>query len=346
MSLVNVYNEWDPLEEIIVGTAINARLPKPDISVHAIDFPELKSLNDIPFGAFPDYVIDETEEDLHIFVETLEKLNITVRRPEIIDHEKIFSTIDWEADGLFNYCPRDVVLAIGDTIIEAPSPLRSRLFETAAYKKIFLDYMKSGSRWLSSPTPQLLDHCYGTPNGFDNCLKNEEPLFDAANILRVGRDILYLISNSGNELGAQWLQSTLGNEYRVHTCHNLYNHKHIDTTFTFLRPGLVVINPERVNADNMPPLLKSWDKIWCPEMVDVGYVGKMSLSSIWIGMNFIMVNPNLAIVEKRQTHMIKLLEKYNIDVIPLSLRHPRTLGGGFHCSTIDVRRTGTLEDYS
>jgi len=71
MSIVNVHNEWDPLEEIIVGTAINARLPKPDISVHAIDFPELEKLEDIPFGAFPSHVINETEEDLQTFIETL-----------------------------------------------------------------------------------------------------------------------------------------------------------------------------------------------------------------------------------------------------------------------------------
>ena len=117
MSIVNVYNEWDPLEEIIVGTAINARLPKPDISVHAIDFPELANLDDIPSGAFPTHVIDETEEDLQIFITTLEKLGVKVRRPDIVDHAKTFNTPDWETDGLYNYCPRDIVLAIGNTAI-------------------------------------------------------------------------------------------------------------------------------------------------------------------------------------------------------------------------------------
>jgi scyllo-inosamine-4-phosphate amidinotransferase 1 len=346
MSIVNVHNEWDPLEEIIVGTAINARLPKPDISVHAIDFPEVKKLEDIPFGAFPSHVINETEEDLQTFIETLQKLGIKVRRPEVVEHAKVFKTTDWETDGLYNYCPRDIILAIDNMIIEAPSPLRSRFLETFAYKKIFIDYLRSGSRWISTPKPQLLDDCYDTPNGFEICLKNAEPLFDAANILRIGRDILYLISNSGNELGAQWLQSTLGSEYRVHTCYNVYHHKHIDTTFTFLRPGLVIVNPQRVNSQNMPPLIKNWDKIWCPEMIDGGYVGKMPLCTDWIGMNFIMVNPNLAIVEKKQIHLIKVLKKYKIEVIPLQLRHPRTLGGGFHCATIDVRRKGKLEDYS
>ena len=35
---VNSYNEWDPLEEVIVGNAIGARYPKlgPDVSVSTI----------------------------------------------------------------------------------------------------------------------------------------------------------------------------------------------------------------------------------------------------------------------------------------------------------------------
>jgi hypothetical protein len=96
---------------------------------------------------------------LQTFIETLQKLRVKVRRPEVVDHAKVFKTTDWETDGLYNYCPRDIILAIGDMIIEAPSPLRSRFLEDFAYKKIFIDYLRSGSRWISAPKPQLLDDC-------------------------------------------------------------------------------------------------------------------------------------------------------------------------------------------
>jgi len=46
--------------------------------------------------------------------------------------------------------------------------------------------------------------------------QNFEPAFDAANILRFGRDLLYLVSATGNELGGQWLQRMLGDQFRVH----------------------------------------------------------------------------------------------------------------------------------
>jgi N-dimethylarginine dimethylaminohydrolase len=62
-------------------------------------------------------------------------------------------------------------------------------------------------------------------------------------------------------------------------------------------------------------------------------------------MNLLMVNPNLAIVDRHQIPLIRELEKCGVDVIPLQIRHSRTLGGGFHCVTLDVRRSGTLEDY-
>ena len=43
-----------------------------------------------------------------------------------------FSTIHWEAQGYYNYCPRDVLLVIGDHIIETPNVIRSRARKRSA----------------------------------------------------------------------------------------------------------------------------------------------------------------------------------------------------------------------
>ena len=37
--------------------------------------------------------------------------------------------------------------------------------------------------------------------------------------------------------------------------------------------------------------------------------------------------------------LIEILEQHKIDSIPLYMRHARTLGGGFHCVTLDLKRT-------
>ncbi|MCF5637686.1 inosamine-phosphate amidinotransferase 1, partial [Pseudomonas syringae] len=46
-----------------------------------------------------------------------------------------------------------------------------------------------------------------------------------------------------------------------------------------------------------------------------------------------------------QVPLIRALEQHGIDVAPLKMRHARSLSGGFHCVSVDVRRRGTLEDY-
>ncbi|MDX2230586.1 MAG: hypothetical protein NW220_13175 [Leptolyngbyaceae cyanobacterium bins.349] len=344
MSKVRVHNEWDPIEEIIIGRAANARIPKPDLSLLATDYKDYDGIENIPSGPYSDQIIEETEEDLDELIQTLQKLGVIVRRPDIADHSINFSTPDWESDGEKNYCPRDVMVTIGNWIIEAPMILRSRFFETLSYKPILLDYLRSGACWISAPKPRLTDDTYNIHNSSCSIINEKEPIFDAANILRLGRDILYLVSASGNRLGAVWLQTILGKEYRVHTYDNLYSGVHVDSTIALIHPGLVVVNSERIGTLNLPDLFKEWDVIYLEEIVDIGYIN-IALSSKWIGMNLLMINPSLAIVDKNQTPLIKKLERYGVDVVPLQLRHARTLGGGFHCVTLDVRRTGTLENY-
>ena len=62
-------------------------------------------------------------------------------------------------------------------------------------------------------------------------------------------------------------------------------------------------------------------------------------------MNLLMVNPELAIVDERQVELIQMLNARGVEVEPMRLTHARTLGGGFHCVTLDTRRTGDLQDY-
>jgi hypothetical protein len=125
MSVVWSCNEWDPLEEVIVGNPLGARFPYADPSTQLAEFPD-RALKDIPQGAFPQQIIEETEEDLDAFVSVLEGLGITVKRPETWPHEKRFSTVHWESEGYYNYCPRDIMLVIGDQIIETPNVIRSQ----------------------------------------------------------------------------------------------------------------------------------------------------------------------------------------------------------------------------
>ena len=345
MSTVWSCTEWDPLEEVIVGNPLNARFPTPDRSTQEAEFSR-RSLADIPRGPFPRRVIEETEEDLGRFVDVLAQSGANVKRPETWPHDRAFSTIHWNAQGFYNYCPRDVLLIVGDQIIETPGVVRSRYQETFSYRALLLEYLRSGARWYSAPKPMLLDSLFevdpDTPTP-----RNDEPAFDAANVLRLGRDLIYLVSSTGNELGGDWLKTILGEEFRVHFLKDVYYGSHIDSTLIALRPGLLLCNPARVSDDTLPAVLKQWEVIYSPPMENryPAEYRSRSIGSDWIDMNLFSINPNTVVVDRDQRALIRLLEKKGLDVIPLKLRHAKLLGGGFHCVTLDTRRNGPLQRY-
>jgi len=347
MSVVWSCNEWDQLEEVVVGNPLGARFPTADLSTQITEYPD-RPLEEIPQGPIPQWIIDETEEDLSAFVAVLEQAGVTIKRPETWPHEAKFSSIHWESEGYYNYCPRDIMLVIGDQIIETPNVMRSRAQETFSYRKLMVEYLRSGAKWYSAPKPMLLDSLFDVDLNKPTP-RNDEPAFDAANVLRMGRDLLYLVSGTGNELGGQWLQTILGDDFRVHFLKDVYYGSHIDSTFVALRPGLVLCSPARINENTLPEIFKQWEVIYSPPMenanvFDADYLSK-SIGSKWIDMNLFSINPNLVVVDRDQTALIKLLEKKGLDVIPHKLRHSKMLGGGYHCITLDIRRKGTMQRY-
>lgn len=332
-------NEYDKLVSCIVGDATAARFPELD---EIFDYnQEVTTWHETPLprGRFPQHIIDEANEDLQALADTLKSFGVEVYRPTDIDHGHVVRTHEWETDGMYNYCPRDVLLVIDDLVIECPMVYRSRQAEAAAYFKIKCRAINDDARWISAPRPRLLTQDNYIMNG-NVVLSEREPMFDAANILRHNNDILYLVSNSGNRLGARWLQNVLGKQYRVHVIDNLYSYAHIDSTISVLRDGLVVLNASRVNESNCPEIFKSWQKIYVDDVVAQDFY-QYPYASKWIALNMLSIDPNTVIVDRHQTDLIRRLEQHKMTVVPLELRHSRTLGGGFHCVTLDLNREST-----
>ena len=184
----------------------------------------------------------------------------------------------------------------------------------------------------------------------------------------MGKDLLYLVSSSGNRKGAKWLQSVLGEEYNVHVTDTLYRASHLDSTVMCLKPGLVLLNSKRANKKNLPELFDKWDKIWfddvapttdeelefqknvrdeiSKELFSLGFKTNLGdMSSPWVGMNVLSLDPKTILVDERQKKLIRLLEDYKFTIIPVKLRHMYTQGGGIHCATLDTVRDSKLESY-
>lgn len=305
--MLNSHNEWDTLKKVIVGIADYAHWP--------VNCPEFRKLEEttgwketpVPSGYVSKQIVKEANEDLDNLADVLQKENVEVVRPLVIDYGK--------RDGMYGYCPRDRALIIGDKVFDAPMLYPTRHMEIYAIDKYL--------------------------GGFEEQIqcKEEGVMFDAANVCRLGNDLLYLVSESGNVAGAKWLQKQLGSKYKVHILDNIYSGVHIDSTISPIREGLVVLNKDRINEDNVPEPLKTWDKVWIgkEDLVEQSFVN-YPYASNYIGLNFLTINPNKIVCDPKQQNLMRELNKYHVDCIGADLRHSRTLGGGHHCVTLDLVR--------
>lgn len=301
---ISSYNEWDPLHSIVVGSAQHANWPSQD-PVFALEAEKTSwKETPVPSGPVPQWIVDETEEDLEGLANILKIAGVSVLRPDPIDFVA--------EQGMYNYCPRDRLLVAGTTIVDCAMMYPCRDMEIQALDPA----VGSAKRILSMPRDMGL-------------------VLDAANICRLGDTWLFLESPSGNQQAYQWLCDSFP-DINIEKC-NFYSGVHIDSTVVPLREGLVMLNASRVNVNNLPKCLESWDKIWIDDCVAQSFY-QYPYASKWIGMNVLSIDPHTVIVDRDQKEIITRLQDKGLTVIPHALRHSRTLGGGFHCVTLDLWR--------
>jgi glycine amidinotransferase len=355
MGAVNSWNEWDPLEEVIVGSAKGAVDMGYEPALEPF-LPRQSAERSFPGAAIPSVVIDDAERQLDAFAAMLESMGVVVRRPDPIDHAIAVETPDWRITfGRANACPRDVLLVVGDEIIEAPMAQRGRYFEFRAYRSLVKAYFRGGARWTAAPKPLMADDLYRPRDGDDDAafdfsrgpnLTEFEPVFDAACFTRCGRDIFWQPDLVSNAFGAEWLSRHLGPDFRLHTARfSCSTPTHIDTTLVPIRPGLVLINPERPCMDDTLNLFQAngWQVVAAPRSVRSGAASR-DVSS-WISMNILMLNERTAVVEAAETPTADLLRSLGCEVIFQPFDRVYPFGGSFHCCTTDIRRCGALQSY-
>jgi glycine amidinotransferase len=350
--VINSYNEWDPLEEVIVGVLDGASTPLWHITLKAtMPKNQWDYFRDFGGRPFPQERIEAGKKDLEEFVRILEAEGVTVRRPQSLQHSKPFSTPDWQsAGGLYAAMPRDLLLVIGEEIIEAPMAWRSRYFEVNAYRPLLKEYFLKGAKWTSAPKPQLSDELYHydyeePQEGRDIkfVITEFEPTFDAADFIRCGKDIFVQRSHVTNRCGIEWLRRHLGGAYRIHELEfDDSNPMHIDGTFMPLAPGKLLVHPERVKK--IPRMFKSWQVLYAPPPC-IPQNHLLYMTSRWLNLNVLMLDEKRVVVEKHEEPLIRAFKQWGLHPILCPFRNFATFGGSFHCATLDVRRRGTLQTY-
>lgn len=353
---VNSHTEWDPLEEVIIGTVEGAMFPEWKTINVATEPPGLWDQMEERMGGggvpYPKEMVEAARTELEEFVHILEAEGVRVRRTDAVDYSSSFSTPDWQvSSGFCGANPRDPFLVIGNEIIETPMADRSRYFEAWSYRTLFKEYFQAGAKWTAAPKPQLPDNLYDldyTVPGPDEPMRyivtEFEPVFDAADFVRCGKDIFCQKSNVTNQFGIDWLQRHLGDAYQIHVLESRDPCAiHIDTTFMPLAPGKVLVNPEYMDVSKLPDVLKTWDILIAPEPPPP--FDPLSGLSDWAGLNVLMLDEERVVVEKRQEPLIKALKDWGFKPIACDFVNYYPFLGVFHCSTLDVRRRGQLKSY-
>jgi glycine amidinotransferase len=348
--VVNSFTEWEPLDEVVVGTLAGAVFPTWQESMKAtMPHPAWRVFREQGGRPLPEEHAVAAERELDRLVDVLEAEGVRVVRPERREHGTPFATPDWSTAGSYAAMPRDLLIVVGNSIIEAPMSWRCRYHEIDAYRPLIKSYFQRGARWLPAPRPQLTDELF--VSGFDPdhldagdryAITEFEPVFDAADFVRFGRDILVQKSHVTNEFGIEWLSRAVGDQFRVHTIPVDDPHAmHIDATIVPLAPGKLLVNPERYVPH---PLFRDWEILPAPKPT-LPDDWPMYFCSPWVSMNLLSLDERTVIVERQEQPLIDALTGWGFDCIPVDFRHVYSFGGSFHCVTLDVHRRGGPAEY-
>ena len=299
---VSTRNEYSKLKSVLLGSVENFAWPEHD---YEFDRGIARSTyhKTLESKTLPDWVISQATEDLDRLECVMQDHDVAVHRPTVQQKH-------WA------YSARDILLPVGDMIIQCPTPFVSRADEIKLYP--FLEDWKV----IKAPRPNSLD---------DAC-------FDAANVLKMDDKLLYSVSHSANEAGAAWLQQQVGYDFEVFKW-QVVDHEitHIDSTILSLNKNTVLLNASRVKEHQLPQFMRDYKKIWVDDVVPRDF-HRFPYASKWIGMNVLSLDPETIVVDEIQTRLIGKLTASGFKIITTPMRQSRTLGGGLHCVTCDLQR--------
>ncbi|MFD6950249.1 glycine amidinotransferase [Nocardiopsis sp. TSRI0078] len=377
---LNSFDEWSPLKEVVVGSALNYTSHErelsfdlffhehitrsewyyPRLSVHTSDEGSRRRSTRSPIKQ---RYVEELNEDLDGLAKTLESLSVSVRRPIDLDPSTTeVRTPAWSAAVVPPLNIRDNTLILGDEIIETPPMVRSRYFETQFLTGIFADHFARGARWTVMPRPLMTDSSFdpsyaeSTAGGPTEPITDPEPshydvgfemMFDGAQCLRLGRDVIANISTTNHAMAVDWLERHCEGRFRFHRVHRLSD-SHIDSMVLALRPGTLLVRSREV-VDFLPEALRKWDMIVAPPPSENNFPSyeddDLVLTTPFIDLNVFSVSPDTVLVNEASPDLIRTLERHGFTCVPVRHRHRRLFGGGFHCFTLDTVRQGGPEDY-
>ena len=227
--------------------------------------------------------------------------------------------------------PRDILLTVGKEMLEATMSYRCRWFEYLCYRPLLERYFEEDPemKWESAPKPRLTEESYKP--GYKDRVQTEEDrlklmaakdfvttevevLFDAAECLRMGKDLFVQHGMTANLKGIEWIGRHFS-DHRVHAVNFPTDPYpiHIDATFVALRPGLIINNPVRALPKEQRKIFEIND--W--QILDAAQPAHkepppLCYSSVWLSMNVLSLDPKTVCVEASEVHQMEQFDKLEI----------------------------------
>merc|ERR1711918_16093 len=119
---------------------------------------------------------------------------------------------------------------------------------------------------------------------------------------------------------------------------------HIDSTILPLSENKMMFNEGRISAAQMDAYFgrfgytaESYIGFSFEDMTEID-VGFNPVSSAWLGINLLQVEPNVVCIETNQTGVKKKMEAHGVEVLTVDMPYTRDFAGAFHCVTCPLVR--------
>lgn len=314
-----------------------------------------------PNQPFPPEIIREAATELENFASILKREGVNVHRPKIVDWKK--------SGGYTGAMPRDGLLTVGNHIIEACFAWQCRHQEidlafADILREIGADSDVKVIRAPKPPSPDTIyeDHIHGHADGYTNghsnshkngvgdrgpqwAVNNLRPAFDAADFMRFGKVLIGQLSTVTNRKGVEYLQQAVPQGYSVEILAVEDPHAmHIDATILPLRAGLLIYNPDRTSEEALRKhdVLRDWELRAYPFPVHHRADAPLFMTSAWLVLNVLSIDERRVVVEAYDTEFAEWLRTLGMEPILCPFRHVNSIGGSFHCATVDLVRNDGL----
>lgn len=306
---ITIYNEYDPLEKVIIGSAESLYFPdtheieqeegmtawKQFVTKHV--YPRIKGKK------VPEFVKRQFKKELSSLKTLLEEQGV-----EVLTVDPVIPKAE-DVPGIGQMYARDSVMCLDEYLIEGNLQIDMRKKELLGYKKI-IEGISRENQVLSVPTEGEI------------YLEGGDVIIDKPYVfVGVGK-------YASNLAGVQWLREHLDDSWKVIPI-QLANDAilHLDCCMTIIGPKTAIIHRDSLQQ----PLPK--------ELSDFRFIEIDEKTRKQMGSNVLVIGPNKVVVQKRHRALQESLKKAGFTVFPLSFTWHALLDGAFRCATCPLSRT-------